>query len=144
VTVEKRVELTARGDALRVAYAVTPAGPLESVFGSEFNFAMLAGNTYDRFYYYPAGEKIGPLGLLKELPATRGIGLVDEWQGVWIELFFEPAARLLLLPVETVSQSEAGYELLYQQSCVVPCWDLALKPGEKFRPQVTVQFRTRG
>ncbi|MCU0723725.1 MAG: DUF1926 domain-containing protein, partial [Planctomycetes bacterium] len=79
-----------------------------------------------------------------ELPAARAIGLVDEWQGVWIELAFEPAAaRVLLLPVETVSQSEAGYELLYQQSCVVPCWNLNLKAGETFRPSVTVSFRTR-
>ena len=143
VSLEKRVEIAGRGDTLRVAYAITPDDALESAFGSEYNFAMLSGSTTDRFYYIPGGEKLGPLGLVKELGETRAIGLVDEWQGVWIELAFEPAARLFLLPVETVSQSEAGYELLYQQSCVVPWWPLNLKPGEAFRPTVTVKFRTR-
>jgi alpha-amylase len=38
----------------------------------------------------------------------------------------EPAATLWRFPIETVSQSEGGFEKTYQGSCVTVVWPLAL------------------
>jgi len=33
-------------------------------------------------------------------------------------------------PIETVSMSEAGFERVYQNSVVVPLWEVDLAPGD--------------
>ncbi len=42
----------------------------------------------------------------------------------------EPAARLTWYPVETVSNSEGGFERSYQGSSLLFRWPIALAPGE--------------
>jgi len=44
----------------------------------------------------------------------------------------EPA-QVIVSPVKTVSQSEGGFEAVYQSSCVVLQWPLKLAVGEAFR-----------
>jgi hypothetical protein len=40
---------------------------------------------------------------------------------------------VLVSPVKTVSQSEGGFEAVYQSSCVVLQWPLKLVPGKSFK-----------
>jgi alpha-amylase len=141
VELAKRFELSRDGSCLSIRFDLTARGSLATAFGSEFNLAMLSGSSHDRFYYLENGRKIGPLGLTEERPPSGFLGLVDEWQGVKIEFRFSPSASLYLLPVETVSQSEGGFELLYQQSCVIPWWPVSLEGGENFVAQVDLTFR---
>jgi alpha-amylase len=56
--------------------------------------------------------------------------MVDEWLGIRIDLRFEPDVLLWRFPVETVSNSESGFERVYQGSAIVPVWLLDLKEGE--------------
>ncbi|MHC4598065.1 MAG: alpha-amylase/4-alpha-glucanotransferase domain-containing protein [Planctomycetota bacterium] len=140
VEVTKRFALPGDGSRLVVRYALSTEEGLASVFGSEFNLAMLSGRSHDRYYYGAGGEKIGPLGHAGERPPATFLGLVDEWQGVKIEFRFTPAASLYLLPVETVSQSEGGFELLYQQSCVIPWWPFSLAKGDRFEATIEIDF----
>ena len=42
----------------------------------------------------------------------------------------EPAARLTWFPVETVSNSEGGFERVYQGSSLLFRWPVSLAPGE--------------
>jgi len=47
---------------------------------------------------------------------------VDEWQRVRISLDTDPPARWWIVPVETISQSETGFERVYQGSAILAVW----------------------
>ncbi len=40
--------------------------------------------------------------------------------------------HLWRLPVETISNSEDGFERIYQASCIVPRWRVRLEPGQSW------------
>jgi hypothetical protein len=43
-------------------------------------------------------------------------------------------------PVETVSQSESGFERVYQSSMVMPIWRLSLLPGKSWETEIRVRI----
>jgi alpha-amylase len=47
---------------------------------------------------------------------------VDEWQGVRIALEGEPQPLWWMVPIETISQSESGFERVYQGSAILAVW----------------------
>jgi 4-alpha-glucanotransferase len=97
-------------------------------FGVEFNFAALASTEDDR-YYLVDGEKRGRLSTKAELPNAKDIHLVDEWLGIDVGLSLDRPADWFVLPVQTVSGSEAGFELVHQSACVIPTWMLPARGG---------------
>ncbi|MEM9660630.1 MAG: alpha-amylase/4-alpha-glucanotransferase domain-containing protein, partial [Planctomycetota bacterium] len=50
------------------------------------------------------------------------LGLVDQWLGLDVSLAFDQPTSVWTYPVETVSQSEGGFELVHQSVVVVPHW----------------------
>ena len=50
------------------------------------------------------------------------LALVDEWLNLRIDVRVRPAATWWILPIFTVSQSEEGFERVYQGSCLLPHW----------------------
>jgi len=100
---------------------------LNTVFGSEFNFSLLAGNAEDRYYEVP-GHTLDKRNLASqgEINNVRQVSLVDEWQKFAVTLALSLPAVLWRAPVETVSQSEAGFERVYQSSMVMPLWRVSL------------------
>jgi len=142
VSIAKEFSILSGGGGLRIAYTLGVDARLGATFGVEFNFSMLSGSTDDRYFYGPDGGLIGPLGLETVLNKRSFLGLTDRWQKLRIEIHVRPEASFFLLPVKTVSQSEAGFELLYQQSCVIPWWPLDLKAGERFEPVIEIRCGT--
>ena len=54
---------------------------------------------------------------------SAGLGLTDEWLGIDDELRHSLAPpKILTYPIETVSQSEGGFELVHQSVAVQPHW----------------------
>ena len=51
-----------------------------------------------------------------------GLGLVDEWLGIDVHLSANRPTGFWTFPVETVSQSEGGFELVHQSVVVQPHW----------------------
>jgi alpha-amylase len=104
---------------------------LNTTFGSEFNFSLLAGNAPDRYYEIP-GHTLDKRNLASqgETNNVRQVGLVDEWLKLTVTLALAQPAVLWRAPVETVSQSEAGFERVYQSSMVMPLWRISLPPGK--------------
>lgn len=91
-------------------------------FGVEFNFAAMPAGAADRYFYGERGESLGQLDAhLCTAPSCR-IGLVDEWLGVDVSLESSQPASFWTMPVQTVSQSESGFELVHQSCSVVPHW----------------------
>jgi alpha-amylase len=91
-------------------------------FGVEFNFAAMPAGASDRYYYGECGQSLGTLdSRLSTTPISR-FGLVDEWLGIDVALESSHPASIWTVPIQTVSQSESGYELVHQSCAVVPHW----------------------
>ena len=130
--------------ALQMDYEITNTGPepIETVFAVEFNLSMLAGNAHDRFYYSSKNANLGPLISQGEATSEKTFGIKDYYQKIDISFDLTKAAQIWYFPIQTVSQSEGGFELVYQSSVILPRWELRLKPQEKWTTRIvkTVRF----
>lgn len=156
IRVRKEVELAAGSDRLDVTYTLDelPAGrPLH--FAVEINLAGMAGHADDRYYADTDGARLGMLDGRLDLAAADGLSLSDEWLDLSVGLSWSRPAGIWTFPVETVSQSEGGFESVYQSSAVVPHWvveadasgswqvRLRLAAGPRRRAQSTGSVRGR-
>jgi 4-alpha-glucanotransferase len=91
------------------------------LLGVEMVFNLLAPNAPDR-YFAAAGER-HPLEFSGEIQSPK-LELVDEWQGVRLVLEARPECRWWIVPIRTVSQSEAGFETVYQGSAILAVWGI--------------------
>jgi alpha-amylase len=82
---------------------------------------LLAASAPDR--YFMANEVRRPLDFRGEIDASN-LTLVDEWQGVKISLDAHPRPRWWIVPIETISQSELGFERVYQGSAILAVWKI--------------------
>ena len=98
-----------------------PARSTGLALGLELVFNLLAPDAHDR--YFSANEVRRPLEFRGEILAPRLL-LVDEWQRVKITLEARPEPRWWIVPVETISQSEAGFERVYQGSAILAVWKM--------------------
>jgi len=89
--------------------------------GVEMVFNFLAPNAPDR-YFAAAGDRY-PLEFSGEIQAPT-LELTDEWQGVRLVLEARPECRWWIVPIRTVSQSEAGFETVYQGSAILAVWEI--------------------
>jgi alpha-amylase len=95
--------------------------PVDLAAGLEMVFNLLAPDAPDR--YFQANQVRRPLEFRGEIDTAELI-LVDEWQGVKITLQAQPQARWWIVPIETISQSEAGFERVYQGSAILAVWKI--------------------
>ncbi|MCP4581145.1 MAG: DUF1926 domain-containing protein [candidate division Zixibacteria bacterium] len=114
---------------------------LSFVLGIEFNWAMLAGDAPDR-YYYIDGKKLenSRLNSIGETTGVDSFGLKDEYHNLDINIKTSETCRLWRYPIETVSLSEYGFERVYQSSLTCPCFDIKLAPGESRDLGVEIGF----
>ena len=134
-TLRKTLEMKRNSPALTCTYTIknTGAEVMRYNFGMEWNFALLAGNADDRYYFYEGQPRAGILISELERENVQRFGLVDEWQRIKITFDYSEPVTLYTFPIETVSQSESAYEKVYQSSVIFPVIPLNLKPGEEKR-----------
>lgn len=139
-TVSLSTEHTGR---LEILYELDdlPAG-LPIHFGTEFNFAAMAGGAADRYFYDERGRQIGQLDAQLALEPMSRLGLVDEWLGLDVELEVSTPAAFWTLPIQTVSQSEGGFELVHQSCAVVPRWAFTAPDDGKWSVRMTLSCDT--
>ena len=112
---------------LLIQYRLTGLVPGNKVhFGVEFNFATMPGGASDRYFYDATGTQIGTLDSRQQLENCERIGLVDEWQGLDVSVEPSVPAGFWTFPIETISQSESGFELVHQSVVVVPRWQFVV------------------
>ena len=120
-----------------VALRRTAPGAASVVIGIEAIVNFLAPSSPDR-YFESSGQRY-PLRWAAAVPAT-GLRAVDEWQKVAVA-FDAPAARdFWVSPIETVSESEDGYERIYQGSQIIAIWPAELKPGTDWRGRLALKI----
>jgi hypothetical protein len=137
IRVSKSIALSRESSALDVDYVLEniPTG-FRALFAVEFGFAGLAGNAPDRYFYTSVERSLGTLDSQLDLSPVDHIGLVDGWLGVDASLNVSRPAAIWTFPIQAVSQSEGGFELVHQSSTVIPRW--IVDPDENGRWQVGI------
>ena len=102
------------------------------LFGIESVINLLAPTEPDRFFETPEGPQ--NLRFSGQLPAPL-LRVEDGWQRLRVSLNAPHASEFWIAPIETVSESEGGFERVYQGSQILALW----------RPNFTEQpsFRAR-
>ncbi len=95
--------------------------PTGMAIGLELVLNLLAPDAHDR--YFLANDVRRPLEFRGEIASAR-LMLVDEWQRVKITLESRPQASWWIVPIETISQSEVGFERVYQGSAIMAVWKI--------------------
>jgi alpha-amylase len=144
VRITKGLTLEAGEQTLEIAYLLEglPAGqPLG--FSIEFNFAGMPAGIDDRYYHDVRGKSLGQLGSQLDLAEVGGIGLADEWLGIDVELRADRPTGFWTYPIETVSQSESGFELVHQSVVVNPHWLVEAGLDGRWSVNMTLAIDTR-
>lgn len=143
ISLNKTITLERGSGRLEIVYelsALPQHVPLH--FGVEFNFAGMAAGASDRYYYDASGRELGQLETVQDLPATGRIGLVDEWLGLDVSLEWSHPAGVWTFPIQTISQSEAGFEAVHQSSTVIPHWQFTAPADGKWRVEIALTCDT--
>jgi len=98
--------------------------PLERavMIGIESVINLLAPNDADRFFETADGPR--PLRMSGILPGPI-LRMEDEWQRVRITLHAPGTQDYWIAPIETVSESEGGFERVYQGSQILARWKMS-------------------
>jgi alpha-amylase len=107
-------------------------------FAVEFNFAGMPSNAYGRNFLDIEGHVIDQLGARLNLNNVFGLGLCDEWLKLNVGLKMSRPTQFWTFPIETVSQSEGGFELVHQSVVVMPHW--LVQADKEGRWSVTMQM----
>jgi 4-alpha-glucanotransferase len=143
VRITKGLTLEAGGHALEIAYKLEGLPPGQQLhFGVEFNFAGLPAGCGDRFFHDVHGKSLGQLGTQLDLRDVDFIALTDEWLGIDVELRADAPMHLWTFPIETVSQSESGFELVHQSVVVHPHWYIKADREGRWATTMTLTLDT--
>lgn len=127
IILEKTFILVREARDLTVRYRLTNAGEerLESVFAMETNWAV----------FDPASPAVRTMGdAISDRVTLSDTG----WPGAIVMEM--PGARIWRLPLETVSNSEAGYERILQGLTCVARWPIALEPAQSWETRIVVSL----
>jgi hypothetical protein len=149
VIIEKRITL--RGVRLtcswRIRFAEDGGDHLALRFAPEVSLTLLAGHDAGRRYVVPGrsleATHLASAGVLEGCPVLT---MEDDWSGIRASLSASgPAAAPAFwrFPLETASQSEAGFERTYQGSVMAPVWPLSLAPGDSFEASLAIEIGDR-
>ena len=121
----------------RSSMAMRSACPAPLALGLELVFNLLAPNAPDR--YFAARGVRRPLAFKGEIESDQ-LEIVDEWQKVRITLAGQPRCRWWVTPIETVSQSEGGFESVYQGSAILAVWKIDPAPWQNFASSLRMEI----
>lgn len=142
--ITKGITLEAGGASLEISYVIEglPENrPLH--FAVEFNLAGLPAGADDRYFHRGQRTRLGQLGTVLDLRDAQDLSLADEWLGLDVGLTINRPSGLWAFPVETVSQSEGGFELVHQSVVVQPHWLLTPDSEGRWSVTMTLAIDTR-
>jgi len=139
IKLTKGLTLEAGSSTLEVAYLIEGL-PRDSVlhFAVEMNFAGMPADADDRYFFDGDENRLGQLGTQLDVRDMTTLGLRDEWLGVEVALRTSRPTHFWTFPIEAVSQSEGGFELVHQSVAVLPHWYVT--PDAEGRWSVTMQM----
>ena len=122
---------------LRCDFSLSSRGQqiVTAQIGMELVLNLLAANDPSR--YFESGGVRHPLNFGGESAATE-LRLVDEWQGVAISFVAPEAQAFWVSPIETISESEEGFERVYQGSQILAVWPFEIAPNSSFQASLSL------
>ncbi len=145
--ITKGLTLDAGSDVLEIAYLIEGLPPERTLhFGVEFNFAGMPSGAEDRYFHAGStrnGRRLGRLESKLDLADADALGLTDEWLGIDVGLEFSKPTNIWTYPIETVSQSEGGFELVHQSVCVTPHWHVQPDADGRWIMTILLSLDTR-
>ncbi|HEV7966234.1 MAG TPA: alpha-amylase/4-alpha-glucanotransferase domain-containing protein [Candidatus Acidoferrales bacterium] len=111
------------------------SGPAQFTVGLEVVLNLLAPNVPDRYIEFAGGRQ--PLEWSGVIDGPR-VRVADEWQDVAVEIEARGASQLWISPIETVSESEEGFERVYQGSQILGVWNVTLDPGQPWSAETVL------
>jgi alpha-amylase len=127
-----RLELARCGSEPLAAENVSP---LKFMAGLEIVLNLLAPNVPDRYFEFAGKREALAWSGVVEGSQLR---VVDEWQNVAVTIDAPGASHLWLAPIETVSESEEGFERVYQGSQILVIWPVQLMPAAKWSAETVL------
>ncbi len=132
--VEKDVAVKISEEGMKVRYVLTNTSdtPIEGVFASEWNLSLTEESHNEHCYYdtsKPIQERL-KLKTTQDVADVKGISFNDPENGFALSLKMSEPARLWRLPIQAVTNSEDGFEVTYQGSCIILGWAIKLNPHE--------------
>ena len=113
--------------------------PFAGTLELEWNLNLLGGGGNPEAYYRWDDEEVRH-DTRGSTPAGTDLSFGNRYEGVDIAIASEPPAPVDWFAVETVSNSEAGFERVYQGSCLTQRWPLLLAPGGTQSFSTTLHF----
>ena len=142
-TLSKAITLSAGSDTVEIGYKLEDLpDDFCQHLAVEFNFAGLPAQAKGRCFKDNDGLDLGHLGTHLDLKETSLVSLEDDWLDIRVSLNCGVAsngghAGFWTFPIESVSQSEGGFELIHQSVVVMPhwivtpdangCWDVLIR-----------------
>ena len=111
---------------------------LEARLGSEWALTMLGGGGNPQAWWAVGGSRADHDGAGAATEVVS-LGQGNSWLGLEVETSVSPPADAWYAPIETVSNSEAGFERVYQGSALLLSWPVRLVPGETW--SATIEHR---
>ncbi|HLW43498.1 MAG TPA: alpha-amylase/4-alpha-glucanotransferase domain-containing protein, partial [Candidatus Acidoferrales bacterium] len=108
--------------------------PVKMNAGIELVVNFLAPDAPDR--YIEVAGKRNPLRWSGAAPASQ-LRIVDEWQKVSVTVQAPEARHYWVAPIETISESEEGFERIYQGSQILAVWPVEFEPGHVWTGRLT-------
>jgi alpha-amylase len=107
----------------------------------EWNLNLSGGGANPDAYYLWSGREVRHDAVGK-VRARTFLEFGNRYEGVEMSILFaDPGAGVEWFPVETVSNSEAGFERVYQGSCLIQRWPLKVAAGESASVTTMLDFR---
>jgi alpha-amylase len=135
----KEIHVDETGAEARYRLVGTRSGPLR--FATQIDVTLLSPEQVGgRRIEVDADQEVDPTpGARAVVPKVRAVRVVSEDQGIDVMLRPSPPAELWRLPIETVSQSERGFESAYQGTALIFVWDGEASDETPLEAQLTLE-----
>ncbi len=141
VTLTKIYTFEGSGETIRVSYSLKNTG--EEIISCKFGVEW---NLFPAFLAIGDGELLldgSPQAFSEPWDAGAGeISIIDRGLGGGLTIKLEPGNTVWGFPVETVTQSESGYEKTIQALSIMSHWNLELAPGEEWNTEILIHEST--
>jgi alpha-amylase len=116
--------------AVEVSVENRSDSPFQALLGLEFAVMFLGGGHNPAAWHEVDGKRI-PHDEFATAAAVNRLVSGNDQLGIRLETLIEPVAEAWISPIRTVSNSEGGFELVYQGSCVLALRPIRLASGER-------------
>jgi hypothetical protein len=105
--------------------------------GLEIVINLLAPNVPDRYIEFAGARK--PLEWSGVVDGKK-LRIADEWQNVAVDVEAHCASHFWISPIQTVSESEEGFERVYQGSQILGVWNVMLDPAKPWSTETVLHI----